>query len=99
MSGRLTLGAVVEPGTSRLYLTGQWRLSRPVVDEARCNGCGVCDFYCPDAALAVVDREGGSGRVARIDYDYCKGCGICAVECPRKAVEMVPEPQAREGQA
>jgi pyruvate ferredoxin oxidoreductase delta subunit len=37
--------------------------------------------------------------VARIDYDYCKGCGICAVECPRKAIEMVPEPQAREGQA
>ncbi|MGE5542425.1 MAG: 4Fe-4S dicluster domain-containing protein [Bacillota bacterium] len=93
MSKGLPLGAVVEPGMSRAYPTGQWRLLRPMLSESACNGCGICDLYCPDAAIAVVEEGGGGGRTARIDYFYCKGCGICAVECPRKAIDMAPEPQ------
>ncbi len=96
MSERLPPGAVVEPGTSRGYHTGEWRLVRPVVREDQCNGCGVCDLYCPDVALTMVEKGNSRGRVARIDYRYCKGCGICAVECPRKALTMIPEPQAKE---
>ena len=31
-----------------ITLTGD---NRPVVDERRCNGCGVCEYYCPSASF------------------------------------------------
>jgi len=59
--------------------TGEWRVFMPVVDEQRCTGCKICWFYCPEAAIEMVDG------IAKINYDYCKGCGICANECPVNA--------------
>lgn len=82
-------GAILEPGNSRQYLTGEWRSTvRPKWHKERCIHCLFCWVYCPDAAIKVVD-----GKMTEIDYDYCKGCGICAKECPAKgkAIEMVPE--------
>lgn len=78
-------GAVItEPGSSARYETGSWRTFKPVVDAGKCNGCGLCWVYCPDAAII---KE----KPVSIDYRYCKGCGICANECPQKAIEMLPE--------
>lgn len=65
--------------------TGSWRTLRPVVDMEKCIGCGVCDSFCPEAAINMVEKK------AVINYDYCKGCGVCANECPQKAIEMIPE--------
>ncbi|HWQ67518.1 MAG TPA: 4Fe-4S binding protein [Methanospirillum sp.] len=62
--------------------TGSWRVFCPVVDKERCNRCGLCWLYCPDA---VIDRD------LNIDLIFCKGCGICANECPKKAIAMVRE--------
>jgi pyruvate ferredoxin oxidoreductase delta subunit len=62
--------------------TGSWRVFRPVVDCEKCNQCGLCQMYCPDAAI---DQD------LAIDLNFCKGCGICANECPKKAIEMVRE--------
>ena len=62
-----------------------WRVVRPVVDEAKCVGCKRCWVYCPETAVSMVDGK------AEINYDYCKGCGICAEECLVGAVKMERE--------
>ncbi len=62
--------------------TGSWRVFKPVVDKEKCNACGLCAMYCPDAAI---DEE------LEVDLDFCKGCGICARECPKKAITMERE--------
>jgi pyruvate ferredoxin oxidoreductase delta subunit len=62
--------------------TGSWRVFRPEVDKEKCNACGLCAMYCPDAAI---------GEDLEIDLEFCKGCGICAHECPKKAITMKRE--------
>ncbi len=83
----LDLGCVVrQPGSSRVFKTGDWRSQRPIVDKEKCIKCGLCWIYCPD--LAVVPAEDG---YYEINLDYCKGCGICAKQCPKDAISMVLE--------
>lgn len=74
--------AISRPTPAATGKTGTWRVFRPVVDREKCNACGLCATYCPDAA---VNEE------LVIDLDFCKGCGICANECPKKAIAMVRE--------
>ena len=62
--------------------TGSWRAFKPVVDKERCNACGICAMFCPDAAIS---------EDLVVDLDFCKGCGICAHECPKKAISMERE--------
>jgi len=80
-------GWTSKPG--KASMTGTWRTFRPVVDEDKCIGCGVCDMYCPEASIEIVKK------IAQINYDYCKGCGVCANECPQDAISMIPEIEAR----
>jgi len=77
---------LLEPASSRRYLTGDWRTYRPVIDDSKCTKCGMCWVYCPDSAI-YVDEDGRY----RVDYNYCKGCGICSQECAPKAISMVEE--------
>lgn len=81
----ITVGAVVQGGTSLGYKTGAWRDQRPVLDMEQCKSCGVCESVCPDSAVHV------EGETYIIDYDYCKGCGLCGYECPADAISMVKE--------
>ena len=82
---KLPPGAVIlEAGNTVQTETGSWRSLKPVIDEKKCTGCGLCWLYCQDASIT-------EGKPPKIDYKYCKGCGICANECPVKAIEMVPE--------
>ncbi|WP_028322920.1 4Fe-4S binding protein [Desulfatiglans anilini] len=85
--GDLEVGCVVsQPGNARFYRTGDWRSFRPVVDRAKCIGCGVCYLLCPD--MAIRRRADGTFEA---DLYYCKGCGICAAECFTGCIQMVPE--------
>jgi pyruvate ferredoxin oxidoreductase gamma subunit len=81
----LHFASVVAARTSLAYPTGGWRYSRPVIDLPACNGCGVCEMFCPDSCLSIVDK------LAIVDFEFCKGCGICAETCARKAIQMVIE--------
>jgi pyruvate ferredoxin oxidoreductase gamma subunit len=81
----LHFAAVVAPRTSLAYPTGSWRYSRAVVDRLICNGCGVCEMYCPEGCITIPEK------LAAVDLDFCKGCGICAEECSREAIQMVEE--------
>jgi len=76
---RLAMSRPKEGATGQ---TGSWRVFKPVVDRDKCNACGLCAMYCPDASI---DED------LNVDLRFCKGCGICANECPKKAIEMVRE--------
>jgi len=76
---RLALSRPTEGAAGK---TGTWRVFRPVVDKEKCNECGLCASYCPDAVIS---------EDLAIDLAYCKGCGICSNECPKKAIIMVRE--------
>ena len=82
---KITLGGVVRGGASLAYKTGSWRDQKPIIDDALCKRCNVCEEVCPDNAIHDVD-----GTYV-VDYDYCKGCGLCAYECSVNAIEMIFE--------
>lgn len=77
---------ITQPGSASQYCTGDWRSRRPVLDEEKCNKCGLCWLYCPDGAITL--KENGSYKT---NLFYCKGCGICAHECKQGAIRMVVE--------
>jgi len=85
MTTKLKAGEVVEPGSSAVTKTGAWRTFVPKFDQKECIKCSLCEIYCPEGCIHLVEGE------FKPDLDYCKGCGICAHECPRKAIEMVLE--------
>lgn len=60
------------------------------IDEAKCNGCGLCIPNCPEGALRVIDGK------ARVVSDlFCDGLGACIGHCPEGAIE-IEEREARE---
>lgn len=81
----LHFASVVAARTALAYPTGSWRYNRPVIDSELCNGCGVCEMFCPDSSLMMVNKQ------AIVDYVYCKGCGICVKACARGAIVMAVE--------
>lgn len=58
------------------------------VDEARCNGCGLCADACPMRSVHLEPRDGGADArgVARVSVHTCILCGVCEQTCPRRAI-------------
>ena len=54
------------------------------IDEAKCNGCGLCAEACHENAIGMVD---GKARLLR--DDYCDGLGDCLPACPMDAISFV----------
>ncbi len=77
--------ASTAPLISYSRVVSDWRVSRPVVDKAKCVGCKRCWVYCPETAISMVEEK------AEVNYDYCKGCGICSEECLVDAIKMERE--------
>jgi pyruvate ferredoxin oxidoreductase delta subunit len=77
---------VAEAGSAALRRTGDWRSQRPTIDREKCNKCGLCWLYCPDAAVEPLEDG-----YYEPDLFYCKGCGICARACPKDAITMIEE--------
>src|SRR5665647_3071453 len=56
---------------------------KPVVDNDKCIGCGICSKVCPSLAITLVNRK------AVVNEKDCRGCGGCNQRCPVYAIEMV----------
>jgi len=72
----------------------------PVVDMAKCTGCGMCLTECPQAIIKLVakDRKGAillcSNKslnrqfVAKSCKISCRKCGQCVKQCPRQCIDL-----------
>ena len=49
------------------------------IEEAACNGCGICAAACHEGAIEM--RE-GKARLVR--EDFCDGLGDCLPGCPER---------------
>ena len=59
----------------------------PIIDAARCSGCGRCIAAC-HLNLFAFEREGWRKISVLQDSERCSGCGKCAVQCPIDALRM-----------
>jgi ferredoxin len=51
------------------------------IDEAKCDGCGICATACHEKAIAVID-----GKARLLQDNYCDGLGACLPVCPAGAI-------------
>lgn len=60
----------------------------PVIDTAKCNGCGLCVTVCSCGALVMMDKV--VTVIPRIDCHWCGQCeAVCltgAISCPYEIV-------------
>ena len=54
-----------------------------VIDEERCDGCGLCARACHEGAIGVVN-----GKAKLLREDYCDGLGDCLPACPQQAIQF-----------
>ncbi|MDR2018168.1 MAG: 4Fe-4S binding protein [Syntrophobacterales bacterium] len=54
------------------------------IDEAKCNGCGLCAAACAEGAIEIV-----GGKACIVQEAYCDGLGACIGECPEGALTIV----------
>ncbi|RZI97186.1 MAG: 4Fe-4S dicluster domain-containing protein [Variovorax sp.] len=59
----------------------------PVVDAARCTGCGWCVAAC-DLHLLSFETVQWRKVATLHDADQCTGCSDCAVACPFGVIRM-----------
>jgi NAD-dependent dihydropyrimidine dehydrogenase PreA subunit len=53
------------------------------IDEAKCDGCGLCVSACHEGAIGLVD-----GKAKLLRDDYCDGLGDCLPACPTGAISF-----------
>jgi ferredoxin len=64
---------------------------KPVIDESRCNGCGVCSRNCKAACI--------NSQEHRIDYSRCVACMDCVKVCKQGALRYVRPVRSSGGKA
>ncbi len=72
----LGLKYIVPQGKAR------WLIVHPVIDEKRCNGCGLCTKMGHCEAYSLENEK------AVVDLDKCVGCVYCQAICKRNAINM-----------
>ncbi len=54
------------------------------IDEAKCNGCGLCVPSCEEGAIQIID-----GKARLVAENLCDGLGNCLGECPQDAITVI----------
>jgi len=67
-------------------------LDKPLIDPAKCDGCGVCVSVCRQAALSLTGKT-----VSFSAETECPWCGDCEAVCPSGAISCPYEIIVSEG--
>jgi NAD-dependent dihydropyrimidine dehydrogenase PreA subunit len=54
-----------------------------VIDEEKCNGCGLCAKACAEGAIKIIH-----GKAKLVSETYCDGLGACIGHCPQDAIKI-----------
>ena len=77
------LGSYTRGGMQQLYMRAH---AKPViVHPENCNGCNICNHFCPTVATGF---NAQTGKVF-VEYQRCIGCGVCVTKCPKDVRKMV----------
>ncbi|MHC1758522.1 MAG: 4Fe-4S binding protein [Negativicutes bacterium] len=65
-------------------------MPKPVFNEERCKGCGLCVVVCPKKIIALSDHFNNKGYRPStcLDESQCIGCALCARTCPDVVIEI-----------
>ena len=55
-------------------------ISKPIIDERKCDHCGKCSIFCQYNALFVTPEE------VMLFPQLCHGCEGCMIVCPKNAI-------------
>ncbi|MFQ5870035.1 MAG: ATP-binding protein [Candidatus Zixiibacteriota bacterium] len=58
-----------------------------VIDEEKCNGCGLCIPSCPEGAMQIVETPRGP-KARLVKDNFCDGLGACLGSCPEGALTI-----------
>ena len=76
------LGSYTRGGMQPLYMRAH---AKPViVHPENCNGCNICNHFCPTVATGF---NAQSGKVF-VEYQRCIGCGVCTTKCVFDAIHL-----------
>ncbi len=57
------------------------------IDEAKCDGCGLCVPNCAEGAIKIID-----GKAQLVGENLCDGLGNCLGKCPQDAITIEERP-------
>lgn len=80
------------PVIDSISIPGQESESEMVVliDETRCNNCGLCEAFCPAYVFDLVEVD-GKKKVIVNDSSKCSACYTCVGQCPQRALQLKPK--------
>ena len=63
-------------------------MSKIVINEDRCKGCGLCTIACPQKLVTLKDTPNSMGYTVAVftGPEKCTGCALCAEMCPDVAI-------------
>lgn len=89
-SGRTYCNTICPVGTILSFLA-RFSWFKIMVDETRCNKCGLCSRSCKSACIDFKNH--------RIDYSRCVVCGDCIGKCHKQALSYAHPSAKKTGEA
>ncbi|AGA68991.1 4Fe-4S protein [Desulfitobacterium dichloroeliminans LMG P-21439] len=59
----------------------------PVIDQNKCNKCGICAQICPLDVIRVEMKNQEKEMVVKYP-DECWYCRACVIDCPKEAIKI-----------
>ena len=62
-------------------------LMEVIVDQTRCNNCGLCEAFCPTSVFGLI-KEDDQTKLSVVNPENCSACYTCVGQCSQKAIQL-----------